>query len=57
MESTFKCIESNAAGIDVGSFSHFVAVPQGRAKETVLRLRNFTEKTRARSIATCLTRM
>ena len=42
MESTFKCIESNAAGIDVGSFSHFVAVPQGRDKETVREFGGFT---------------
>lgn len=35
MESTFACIELNAAGIDIGSFSHFVAVPQGRDTEVV----------------------
>jgi len=43
MESTFKCIEPNAAGIDIGSFSHFVAVPQGRDKEIVKEFSGFTE--------------
>jgi transposase len=43
MESSFKCIESNAAGIDIGSFSHFVAVPQGRDTEVVREFAGFTE--------------
>jgi transposase len=43
MESTCTCIEPNAAGIDVGSFSHFVAVPQGRDKENVKEFGGFTE--------------
>jgi len=47
MESTFKCIESDAAGIDVGSFSHFVAVPQGRDKETVREFGGFTADLRS----------
>lgn len=43
MESTFTCIEPNAAGIDVGSFSHFVAVPQERDKENIKEFAGFTE--------------
>jgi transposase len=43
MESTFACIELNAAGIDIGSFSHFVAVPQGRDTEVVREFEGFTE--------------
>lgn len=47
MESTFKCIESNAAGIDVGGFSHFVAVPQGRDQESVREFGGFTADLRS----------
>jgi transposase len=43
MESTLECIEPNAAGIDIGSFSHFVAVPQERDSEVVREFGGFTE--------------
>ena len=33
----------NAAGIDIGSASHFVAVPPDRADEPVREFRSFTE--------------
>jgi len=33
--SSIKIINPNSAGIDIGSSSHFVAVPTGRDKETV----------------------
>ena len=35
-------ININAAGIDVGSESHFVAVPEGRAKDSVREFTSFT---------------
>ena len=33
--SSLECIKPNAAGIDIGSRSHFVAVPQGRDQVSV----------------------
>ena len=36
-------INVNAAGIDVGSESHFVAVPEGRDKQSVREFSSFTE--------------
>ena len=38
MKTSLECIEENAAGIDVGSFSHFVAVPAGRDEKCVKRI-------------------
>ena len=35
-------INVNAAGIDIGSKSHFVAVPEGRDEETVREFSTFT---------------
>ena len=35
-------LNPNAAGIDIGSFSHFVAVPEGRDKESVKEFKSFT---------------
>jgi transposase len=43
MELSFACIEPNAAGIDIESFSHFIAVPQGRDRENVKEFGGFTE--------------
>jgi transposase len=42
MKTSLECIEPNAAGIDVGSFSHFVAVPVGRDCECVKEFSCFT---------------
>lgn len=33
MTMSLQCIEPNAAGIDVGSFSHFVAVPSDKDQD------------------------
>ncbi|MCC6127920.1 MAG: hypothetical protein IT584_01825 [Chlamydiae bacterium] len=30
---TLSCINPNAAGIDIGAKSHFVAIPEGRGKQ------------------------
>ena len=35
-------VNLNAAGIDIGSVSHFVAVPEGRDTETVREFKSFT---------------
>lgn len=32
----------NAAGIDIGSSSHFVAIPEGRDEQTVREFKTFT---------------
>src|SRR6266436_1765432 len=37
-----KRVNLDAAGIDVGSASHFVAVPEGRDSETVREFKSFT---------------
>lgn len=37
-----KRVNLDAAGIDIGSSSHFVAVPEGRDKETVKEFKSFT---------------
>lgn len=42
MKKKLSFINPNAAGIDIGSFSHFVAVPKGRDKETVKEFKSFT---------------
>jgi len=42
MTTSLECIEPNAAGIDVGSFSHFVAVPAGRDEKCVKEFSAFT---------------
>lgn len=42
MKTSLECIEPNAAGIDVGSFSHFAAVPVGRDCECVKEFSCFT---------------
>lgn len=42
MTTSLQCIEPNAAGIDVGSFSHFVAVPSGKDQESVKEFSAFT---------------
>lgn len=39
----FELAFPNAAGIDIGSASHFVAVPPDRADETVREFKSFTE--------------
>ena len=43
MATNLTCIHENAAGIDVGSRSHFVAVPPGRDKDLVREFPFFTE--------------
>ena len=43
MTSSLECIKQNAAGIDIGSKSHFVAVPQGRDSVSVREFKFFTE--------------
>jgi len=40
--SFFHLINPNAAGIDLGAKEHWVAIPPGRAKETVRRFGTFT---------------
>ena len=42
MTTSLECMEPNAAGIDVGSFSHFVAVPTGRDEKCVREFSAFT---------------
>jgi transposase len=39
----FELAYPNAAGIDIGSASHYVVVPQDRADESVREFRSFTE--------------
>jgi transposase len=43
MTSSLQCIKPNAAGIDIGSKSHFVAVPQGRDEVSVKEFKFFTQ--------------
>lgn len=43
MTSSFSCVKPNAAGIDVGSRSHFVAVPVDRDPKPVQEFGFFTE--------------
>ena len=43
MTSSLECIKPDAAGIDIGSRSHFVAVPVGRDEESVKEFGFFTE--------------
>jgi len=43
MSSSLPCVKPNAAGIDVGSKSHFVAVPANRDPEPVREFGFFTE--------------
>jgi transposase len=42
MTTSLECIEPDAAGIDVGSFSHFVAVPSDRDEKSVKEFSAFT---------------
>ncbi len=42
MKNNLSFINSNAAGIDIGSYSHFVAVPEGRDEEKVKEFKSFT---------------
>lgn len=42
MKKKLSFLNPNAAGIDIGSFSHFVAVPEGRDKEIVKEFKSFT---------------
>ena len=42
MKKKLSFVNHNAAGIDIGSFSHFVAIPEGRDKETVREFKSFT---------------
>lgn len=42
LSSTLTRVNPNAAGIDIGSASHFVAVPPGRDEETVREFKSFT---------------
>ena len=43
MNSSLPCVKPNAAGIDVGSRSHFVAVPIDRDQQPVKEFSFFTE--------------
>lgn len=43
MTSSLKCVNLNAAGIDIGSRSHFVAVAQDRDEKPVREFKFFTE--------------
>jgi transposase len=43
MTSSFPCVKPNAAGIDVGNRSHFVAIPVGRDPQPVREFGFFTE--------------
>lgn len=38
-----RSVNAYAAGIDVGSRSHFVAIPEGMSKESVLEFSTFTD--------------
>lgn len=42
MKKKLSFINPNAAGIDIGSFSHFVAIPEGRDKEIVKEFKSYT---------------
>lgn len=42
LPAELKRVNLNAAGIDIGSASHFVAVPDGRDTETVREFKSFT---------------
>ena len=41
--SPFQVIRHNAAGIDIASTMHFVAIPQGRAEQCVRKFGSFTQ--------------
>lgn len=43
MKSSLECINPNSAGIDIGSKSHFVAVPNDRDKNPIREFKFFTE--------------
>ena len=43
LPSELECINLNAAGIDIGSGSHFVAVPEGRDEVSVREFKSFTD--------------
>jgi transposase len=42
LPSELECVNLNAAGIDIGSGSHFVAVPEGRDEVYVREFKSFT---------------
>jgi transposase len=42
LPSELECVNLNAAGIDIGSGSHFVAVPEGRDEISVREFKSFT---------------
>ena len=42
-KQVFELMHPNAAGIDIGSASHFVAVPADRDDEPVREFKSFTE--------------
>jgi transposase len=42
-QKSFKTINPNAAGIDIGSEEHWVAIPEGRDEQTVRKFECFTE--------------
>lgn len=42
LPSELECINLNAAGIDIGSGSHFVAIPEGRDEFCVREFKSFT---------------
>lgn len=58
MNSKLELIEPDAAGIDIGSFSHFVAVPKGRDDKYIREFGGFTEDLHsiARWLKKCLIR-
>lgn len=43
LPSELKHVNLDAAGIDIGATSHFVAVPEGRDKESVREFKSFTK--------------
>ena len=42
LSSELTRVNPDAAGIDIGSASHFVAIPLGRDEETVKEFKSFT---------------
>jgi len=42
LPSELECVNLNAAGIDIGSGSHFVAIPEGRDEVCVREFKSFT---------------
>jgi hypothetical protein len=49
-KTTLKVINPNAAGIDIGSKEHYVAIPLDRTSEPVRSFKSFTDDLEAMSV-------